>query len=111
MVSEGSDGKRGDIQLAYCPSGSGTPSATRRDCPAGSTDQRGALSGSRYESVRTTHSACDSVYVLFLVPECEGDILQAMRVAYPSNAVFAPAEGARTCHVVREVCHMVSEGH
>lgn len=52
---------------------------------------------------------CSDTYVLFLIPECKGNILQAVRVAHTSNAVLSPAEGARACHIVSEVCRVISE--
>ena len=42
-------------------------------------------------------------HILFLVPESEGNVLEAVCIRHTSNAVLAPAKGARSRHVVREI--------
>jgi len=61
------------------------------------------------------HFACN---LLLLVPKSKGDVLQAVRVRDTSNAVLAPAIGARTRHIVGEIygtmsalCRSRSAGH
>lgn len=39
---------------------------------------------------------------LFPVPESKGKVEPAVSVRYTSNAVFAPSEGSRAGHIVRE---------
>jgi hypothetical protein len=60
-----------------------------------------------FEEVTGSCQSCktaSAAHVLFLVPEREGDVLQAVAIADTSNAVLAPAEGTRASHVMCEVC-------
>jgi hypothetical protein len=98
-----------NVPWAYCPSGSELPSAIHRDCLEDSTDQTTALSGSRWILVRSLNPSEHTMDVLFLIPEGKGNVLQAVRIADTRNTILAPSEGARACHVVCEVCRLVSD--
>lgn len=50
-----------------------------------------------------SRATASSLNTLFSVPEGKGDVLEAVRVRDTSDTVLAPAKGARSCHVVREI--------
>jgi hypothetical protein len=98
-----------NVRWACCPSGSELPSVTRRGCLEDSTDRTIALSGSRWMFVRSLEPAEHQIDVLFLVPEGKGNVLQAVRIRNTRDTILAPTEGARACHVMCEVCRLVSD--
>lgn len=50
------------------------------------------------------HKESLALYALFFVPECKGNVLEAMGIGDTSNTIFTPPEGSRPGMIVSEIC-------